>query len=199
MENNYNEQNLELFLKDLEKEYNPPTNHWVENQILSMMTNSDIWIIIKDKENELNFWQKNKKEYIKKYRWTNRKIAEMLFDDKINQTKKELRKWQFIFGERTWSSVFKQVNIEKYKQNIPLIDVMQLYGIKVKNIRYNIKCPLPNHKDWTPSFHIYWNNFKCFGCHSWWTQIDFIKYMENIDNKEATKKFIEIWKKYFNE
>jgi len=198
MENNYDEQNIELFLNQLEKEYNPPSNHWIENQILSMMTNSDIGIIIKDKENELKFWQREKKEYCKKYRWENRKLAELLFNDILEQIKRELMKWRFIFWEKTWTNN-NSVDIQKYKNHIPLIDIMLLYWVRIKNIRYNIKCPFPDHNDSTASFHIYWNYFKCFGCHKWGSQIDFIKYMDNIENKEATKKFINIWKKYFNE
>lgn len=187
--------------------YNTPTPHsphWYENQILSMMTNSDIGIMMSEKIKEKKFWENQQSLYNKKYdlRKLN-KLEKLLiksfYEKEINQAEKEINKWRFIFNERTGKWNWKKVDLDKYKQQIPLLEVMRLYWVRVNTEKRNIKCPFPFHKDKTASFKIYWNRFICFGCHSKWSQIDFIKYITETNDKEATKKFIEIWKHYFND
>lgn len=108
-----------------------------------------------------------------------------IYTDVIRYTiQKELRfrKWDHSNG---W------VSIDDLKTSISIETVIESYGIKIPSSRMNLPCPLPDHKDGTPSFSINkaHNLFKCFGCNKWWTQIDFIQNMEWCDIKTAIIKF----------
>lgn len=108
-----------------------------------------------------------------------------IYTDAIRYTiQKELRfrKWDHSNG---W------VSIDDLKTSISIETVIESYGIKIPSSRMNLPCPLPDHKDGTPSFSINkaHNLFKCFGCNKWWTQIDFIQNMEQCDIKTAIIKF----------
>ena len=108
-----------------------------------------------------------------------------IYTDAIRYTiQKELRfrKWDHSNG---W------VSIDDLKTSISIETVIESYGIKIPSSRMNLPCPLPDHKDGTPSFSINkaHNLFKCFGCNKWWTQIDFIQNMEWCDIKTAIIKF----------
>ena len=108
-----------------------------------------------------------------------------IYTDVIRYTiQKELRfrKWDHSNG---W------VSIDDLKTSISIETVIESYGIKIPSSRMNIPCPLPDHKDWTPSFSINkaHNLFKCFGCNKWWSQVDFIQAMEQCDIKTAIIKF----------
>ena len=84
-----------------------------------------------------------------------------------------------------------EVDFDQLKNTIPIEMVIESYGIQIPSGRANIPCPLPDHKDGTPSFSINkpHNLFKCFWCNKWWSQIDFIKEMEKCDTMTAINKF----------
>lgn len=92
---------------------------------------------------------------------------------------------------RKWDQSNNGVSIEDLKTSISIETVIESYGIKIPSSRMNLPCPLPDHKDGTPSFSINksHNLFKCFGCNKGWTQIDFIQQMEWCDIKTAIIKF----------
>lgn len=108
-----------------------------------------------------------------------------IYTDAIRYTiQKELR-------FRKWDHSNDWVSIDDLKTSISIETVIESYGIKIPSSRMNLPCPLPDHKDGTPSFSINkaHNLFKCFGCNKWWTQIDFIQNMEQCDIKTAIIKF----------
>lgn len=84
---------------------------------------------------------------------------------------------------------FKEIDIHL----VPIEEVIQKY-IKINwSLSRNIKCPL--HNDKTASFKIYKNtdSFYCFWCNQGWNAINFISAIENINSKEAFKRFIELF------
>jgi DNA primase len=91
---------------------------------------------------------------------------------------------------RWWDN--KDVDIEQLKLSVPIESIIESYGVGIPQGRLNIACPLPEHKDGTPSFSINKsrNLFKCFWCGKWWSQIDFIKEMEKCDTQTAINKFL---------
>lgn len=86
----------------------------------------------------------------------------------------------------------KEVDIEQVKLSVPIESIIESYGVSIPQGRMNIACPLPDHKDGTPSFSInkQRNLFKCFWCGKWWSQIDFIKEMEKCDTQTAINKLL---------
>lgn len=73
--------------------------------------------------------------------------------------------------------------IEDVKQNNPLPDVMQRYGVNVNKKLFAI-CPF--HADKNGSLKVYKNNtYHCFGCGSDGDVIDFVQRMEGCDWKTA--------------
>jgi hypothetical protein len=66
-------------------------------------------------------------------------------------------------------------------------------GTKVKRVGNPVlvKCPLPDHKDGSPSFAIYRRNqsFHCFGCHKSGSMVDFLMAYEGLDLGKAMRKF----------
>lgn len=121
------------------------------------------------------------------------------FDDweEVKKKRKILEKLETFF-KLNHTDFLKQNEYEKIDVNsIPIERVISYYTSKnFENNRKNYVCPFPDHRDKTASFHIYKNKniFVCFWCHKKWNAINFISYMENIDNKEAFKKFISLIK-----
>jgi DNA primase len=92
-------------------------------------------------------------------------------------------------SKKSYKKEFKKININ----DIPIIQVIWKYIKLPANLYRNIKCPLHNEKTW--SFKIYkdTNSFYCFGCWKGWNAINFISEIENIDTKEAYKRFIDLF------
>lgn len=92
--------------------------------------------------------------------------------------------------EKMWV-VQEKIDLQKLKESVDIVDLIRSY---TGDFRYRpwslIKCPLPNHKDGTPSFSINQNRwrFKCFWCQKLWSQIDFIMLMDGCDIKTAITK-----------
>lgn len=50
-------------------------------------------------------------------------------------------------------------------QKLRDVSIYRILGIQYSGRRISIRCPLPNHRDATPSFCLYPNNsYFCFGC-----------------------------------
>jgi hypothetical protein len=84
-------------------------------------------------------------------------------------------------------------DLNKQKDDVPILDVIERY-VSVRSKRgWLMKCPFPDHEDWSPSFsiNVARNKFKCFGCQAWGSQIDFIMHMEKCDLKTAIDKFLQ--------
>lgn len=98
---------------------------------------------------------------------------------------------------------FYKVNYEidnNYKRSFDIksISIKQIISMYTKipnNLRRNIRCILPNHRDKSASFRIYENNnsFYCFWCHKWWNIVNLISEIEWITTKEAYKKLLNLY------
>lgn len=98
---------------------------------------------------------------------------------------------------------FYKVNYEAnnyYKTNLDVksISIKEIISMYIKipgNLRRNIRCILPNHRDKSASLKIYENNnsFYCFWCHRWWNILNFISEIEWITTKEAYKKLLNLY------
>lgn len=82
--------------------------------------------------------------------------------------------------QKMWRPREKE-DLNKLKEEVDIVELVRSYA---GDFRYRpwalIKCPLPNHADWSPSFSMNPRRwlFKCFGCQKWWSQLDFIMEME---------------------
>lgn len=98
---------------------------------------------------------------------------------------------------------FYKVNYEmdsSYKKNldiqtIPIKEIISMYAKIPNDLRRNIRCILPNHRDKSASLRIYENNnsFYCFWCHKWWNILNIISEIEWITTKEAYKKLLNLY------
>ena len=92
-------------------------------------------------------------------------------------------------GKKSFAGFKKGVSL---KTNI--LEVIKactdLEELKDNGETYTCRCPLPNHKDITPSFVIYKksNSYYCFGCNRGGNIIGFVKNFYGISAKEAIKK-----------
>jgi len=98
---------------------------------------------------------------------------------------------------------FYRINYEiddSYKKSldirsIPIQEIISQYTKLPDNLRRNIRCVFPDHRDKSASLRIYENNnsFYCFWCHRWWNILNFISEIEWITTKEAYKKLFNLY------
>lgn len=85
-------------------------------------------------------------------------------------------------------------DLERKKAEIQIREVVAHYVQLPNRARpwSLIPCPFPDHQDKTSSFMIYdkTNTCKCFGCHKWWSAIDFIMHFEGCSLRDAIQKFL---------
>lgn len=131
-----------------------------KQRILDSMSDQDIWAIMKDKNRE----------------WDER-VAKF-FERELNHRKNP--------------NQYVKDNLNELKEQIDILTVVEHYIWSFRfRPRQLIKCPFPDHQDWTASLLINTKNntFKCFGCQKWWSQVDFIMWIEKCDLKTAINKF----------
>lgn len=121
-------------------------------------------------------------------------VMRTVMDKQLDPVRKCIRVCEYELRART-DEKFRasQGALAAQKENIPILDVIEMYT----SVRWKrwalIKCPFPNHKDWTPSFSISTKNnrFRCFWCWHHWSQVDFIMHFEWCDLKTAINKFLQ--------
>jgi len=160
------------------------------HEIIRTMSKSDIMEIIFDKKSE-----------IKKLKWRiyiPTQMADLILDEKlIEYNEKLIFKLEFEVRQRDNPDMIKNTkeDLEQKKRDVDIVQLISYCWVKDsdKYKRRNIMCPLPDHKDKTPSFHIYenTNTWRCFGCWKWWTQIDFLMEYYKIPLKEAIDRFLK--------
>lgn len=193
------EQQRDQFLEKLSNSYYK-TPGSIKQSLLSVMTDSDIAIIIWDKRKEWWWIEWEKKVMMKWLRWDNRKIVELLFLDEQEKINKLVKNLQFTLRWRSsdsWSK-FTAEDLQKAKDSIPIHDVIEVTtGIRFRDTFRLIKCPFPAHKDNTPSMKVYknTNTFYCQWCKKWWSQVDFIFNVTECTVSEAIYKFLTFYKK----
>lgn len=188
----------ELFKQESEKYYRTPWN--IESELLSILTDSDIAVIIWDKRKEWGSLEREKKEKMKGLRWDNRRIVELLYLSYQEEINKLTKKLQYILKSRQPDSDdwFNSEDLRRAKETISIQDIIEVTTwIKIHNTYRLIKCPFPDHKDWTASFKVYdkTNSFYCQWCKKGWSQIDFIRYMSWCNLPDAIKNFLNFYKK----
>ena len=175
------------------------TQNYYKNLMLSEMNNSDLACIISDKYEEKKNLEIEKMFALKWWRWDNRKMLELVFNDEIISIEKIIRHLSYELKNRDIynkdNKSFEEKIIEA-KNSIWIIDVVEYLSSISVSLRWNTKCCLHWHDDSTASLHVYenTNSFYCFGCHRWWDQIDFIQHYYDISKLEAMKKFINFLK-----
>ena len=84
----------------------------------------------------------------------------------------------------TTQGISQSVDIFQLVREVPFPDVQQAFnGQKVK--RGKIFCPF--HDEKTPSFHIYDDGYKCFGCGEYGDSANFVARLERVSNFEAAR------------
>ena len=82
--------------------------------------------------------------------------------------------------------------IEIIKKTVNLIDYISKYTILNKSgTRYSGKCPFQDHNDAHPSFVIYDNKYKCFGCNRSGDIISFIEQYYSLNCQQAIEKLMQ--------
>jgi hypothetical protein len=111
--------------------------------------------------------------------------------------KKALKTIDFHLQKEEVKECYWEKHTEININSILISDVIWKYIQLPQNLKRNIKCPFPDHKDKSASFRIYEdsNRFHCFWCNKNWDGVNFISYMENYSNKEAFKIFINLYLK----
>jgi len=92
---------------------------------------------------------------------------------------------------RSYSNKYTPDDLDKIKSEVDITEVVMHYAWDVRWAPGRlIRCPLPDHKDWTSSFSMNQQKwlFRCFGCNSGWSQLDFIMKMENCWIPDAIKR-----------
>lgn len=188
------EEQIDKAMEELaEKYYRTPWS--IKQAILTMMTDSDIALIIWEKKKEWIQLEFEKKDFIKWKRWNNRKILELLFLDEQEKINKLIKELNYILKSRKWDDWWFE-DLQRAKETIPIADVIQIVSwTKITNSYRLVKCPL--HKDKTASFKVYpkTNSFYCQWCKAGWSGIDFIKNYYNTSTNEAIKKFLSLYKR----
>lgn len=193
-------------IDEIEKEYLERNSKYrVEKDLLKNFTDSEIKDFIIPLYNEYkninNDIENNVKERLSKYddlnelskyfieTWTN---IENWWDrlEELENILKAINTHLYsrLPSTKSYKKEFKKININ----DLPITQIIWKYIKLSNNLNRNIKCPL--HQDNTASFKIYekTNSFYCFGCHKWWNAINFISYIENLSNKEAFKRLIDL-------
>ena len=98
-------------------------------------------------------------------------------------------------GKNSFAKLKKGITL---KTNI--LDVIKSYTelkeLKDNGDTYTCRCPLPKHKDLTPSFTIYkkTNSYYCWGCNKGGNPVTFVKDFFGGSNKEAITRLVDAGK-----
>lgn len=193
---------------NLEREYMKKHNpYFIEENILYSFSKKELKDFIENTKynylkEKLPYSNKLQKKRIKEnYDWIN-EISKYFLD----VTEYYFSGWEEIeltkqFIDRL--TRFHKVNYEAnnyYKTNLDIksISIKEIISMYIKipgNLRRNIRCIFPNHRDNSASLKIYENNnsFYCFWCHRWWNILNFISEIEWITTKEAYKKLLNLY------
>lgn len=195
---NYDEFN---YYNQLEKDFFNWKNY--KRELLSILSNNDIWDLIFSKNEEIKKWTKQSYDlfnllYSKKAKedvWLKAIKFEIDKSNEIERINDLIKRMKLELDLRNPYSWKNKIDIERLKE-IPIIDLIEnIAWISIHSSRRNIKCCLHWHNDNTASLHIYenTNKYKCFWCHKQWSTIDFIKDYYNISVKEAIQKLSNLW------
>ena len=176
---------------------------------IETMTDSDIRDILYDKRKELmrpvkteEIWWEG--EPFSQYFWSILEIPETEVDEivaKFHEKQQNghirtcISKLEYELRQRTNPTHHNtKEDLAKKKQEVPIRDVVSHFVQLPYRARPGslIKCPFPDHNDWSASFMIYdkTNSCRCFGCNKGGSAVDFIMEMTGCSLGEAIKKFL---------
>ncbi len=82
--------------------------------------------------------------------------------------------------------------IQIIKEKVNLADYISKYTtLNKQGNKYNCKCPFRDHSDSTPSFFIYDNKYKCFGCNRSGDILSFVAQYYNLNYTQVIEKLSE--------
>lgn len=193
---------------DLEKQYlNKNSSYFIEQELLHSFSKDDLKNLIEITKEE---YLKEKLPYLNKIERDKLKMnykeldeLSQYFIDLINYffawwEELEISKSFLDKLERTYRLNFESKNFRKKEIDIYKIPIREILSFYIKvpdNLKRNLKCFLPKHKDKTASLRIYenTNSFYCFGCWKSWNILNLIAEMEWITTKEAYKKLLNLY------
>jgi len=188
-------QNMKLLSARINARANPFTCDWaptIEERCTWPSETEEEWLdsfLICD-------WKKEYDEYLFFTRHTKNAILDTMTDDEIRYLIRDKRKFdddqrlawslEHYLNIRLGNKKDTSIDIQALKDRVEMIVVLEFYlGQVNRRGRWLIKCPLPNHKDSTPSFMIYRDGYKCFGCWKGWDIISFVQEMNQCNFREA--------------
>lgn len=91
---------------------------------------------------------------------------------------------------------FQPIEIDEMLAMVDLVDIMENeYGLELQNAsdnKYKTLCPMPSHRERTPSFFVYTgesiDTFHCYGCQSHGNALTFFQRVEGMSFGEALSK-----------
>lgn len=192
---------------DVEKEYlNKNIPYLIEKELLNSISKDDLKILIditKDEylKEKLPYYNKIERDKIK----INYKELDELSKYFIDILNYYFSWWEELEISKTFLDKLERayrINFESKNNNkridirtIPIREILWFYIKVPNNLRRNIKCIFPHHKDKTSSLKIYeqTNSFYCFGCLKSGNILNLISEMEWINPKEAYKKLTTLY------
>jgi hypothetical protein len=106
---------------------------------------------------------------------------------------REIRRLErYLPKKRTYNSSEKFLDADEIKRKVDIVEVIGDY-VELKKVGKGYMGRCPFHEDKNPSFAVYHDGYKCFGCGASGDVIDFIMQIRNCDFKEA----LEILKDYY--
>ena len=72
-------------------------------------------------------------------------------------------------------------------KSLNLADIVRQSGVELKRQGRNLVGLCPNHQEKTPSFTVFGDRFKCFGCGVYGNAVDYVRLLHGFDFKEALK------------
>jgi hypothetical protein len=89
---------------------------------------------------------------------------------------------------RRYRNEWGEVDISEIKSKVDMLDLLEslVWTVRWKKW-WLIPCPLPDHKDGTPSFSLHRDKwfFVCFWCQKRWSVIDLVMEINKCDVKSA--------------
>lgn len=90
-------------------------------------------------------------------------------------------------------NIVQHDNIFSLVKEIPAVDVAQRFGLDLqkKGQRWVTRCPV--HEEKTPSFHLYRERFKCFGCGWTGDAVALVGELFNVEPLEAAREIARVF------
>lgn len=198
----------ETYFSDLESKYFEIHNTWkLEESLLFSFSKDELKDLIKSteisyKQSKLSYHDTLCKKLLKTLFANGNKMDKYFIEQieyefhwwkELDQNKQFLNRLKRFYKLNYETSFHERKNIDISR--IPIREILWMYMKVPDNLRRNIRCIFPGHKDKSASLKIYENSnsFYCFWCHKWWNIVNLIAEMENISTQKAYKKILDLY------